>query len=120
MSLGEPARPHSVPRRDANAAVAIVTLVRNGVEVASWPLEWWGRPALSVLDELTRLQLDARRAGCEMRLRDPRADLCELLDVLGLRDVLPGGGALRKMRRQPERSEERRVEEVVVPDDPIA
>jgi hypothetical protein len=89
----------------------MVVLVRDGVEVASWPLVGTGRPDLSVVEGLARLQLAARRLGCSIRLRSARGELPELLDLVGL-GVEVGG--------QAEDREQVRVEEVVMPDDPVA
>ena len=53
-------------------------------------------PDAAAVDALARLQLTARRLGCEIRLRDASVDLQDLLDFVGLRDVLrvePGGQA---------------------------
>jgi ABC-type transporter Mla MlaB component len=41
------------------------------------------------VDALARLQLAARRHGCQVRLRHASSELLELLAFLGLRDVLP-------------------------------
>ena len=41
------------------------------------------------VDALARLQLAARRHGCQVRLRNASAELLELTDFMGLRDVLP-------------------------------
>ena len=41
------------------------------------------------VDALARLQLAARRHGCEVRLRHASSELLELLAFMGLRDVLP-------------------------------
>ena len=95
-------------RRDTDA---IVVLVRGGAEVASWPLAVGGRPDLFVIHNLARLQLVARRLGGCIRLRDVGAELWQLLDLVGL-GVEVGGKA--------EGGEEVGVEEVVVPDDPVA
>jgi ABC-type transporter Mla MlaB component len=40
------------------------------------------------VDALARLALAARRHGCRVRLRNPTGELLELLDLLGLGDVL--------------------------------
>jgi hypothetical protein len=53
-------------------------------------------PDAAVVDALARLQLNARRLGYEICLRDASDDLQDLLDFIGLRDVLrvePGGQA---------------------------
>ena len=100
---------------------AIVVLVRGDAEVASWALVTRGRPDVSVADELARLQLAARRLGCSILLRDPCGELLELLELVGLADVVTDVGGLRlEARREPEGGEEAGVEEVVVPDDPVA
>ena len=41
------------------------------------------------VDALARLQLAARRHGCQVRLRHASSELLELLAFMGLRDVLP-------------------------------
>ena len=41
------------------------------------------------VDALARLQLAARRRGCQVRLRRPSQELRELVAFMGLRDVLP-------------------------------
>ena len=90
-----------------------MVLVCGPDEVASWPLTGQGSPDLSAVDALARLQLAARRLGCSIRLRETCAELVELLDLAGLLGCLEVGG-------EPEGGEEAGVEEVVVPDDPVA
>lgn len=91
-----------------------LVLLRGGVEVARWPFLDGGRVDLTVVDALARLQLAARTMGCSIRLQDAGADLAGLLELVGLADaVLQGLG-------QAEGGEQRGVDEVVVPDDPIA
>ncbi|MGH2683855.1 MAG: STAS domain-containing protein [Actinomycetota bacterium] len=104
---------------------ALVVVLRDGDEVTAWPLEGVGPPDVAVIDELARLQLRARRMGCSIRLRDVSAELFDLLDLLGLGDVVPcvpglrGGGRLPvEVERQAEDPEEVGVEEAVMPDDP--
>ena len=41
------------------------------------------------VDALARLQLAARRSGCQVRLRDASDELLELVEFMGLTDVLP-------------------------------
>ncbi|NUT55260.1 MAG: STAS domain-containing protein [Thermoleophilia bacterium] len=41
------------------------------------------------VDALARLQLAARRQGCQVRLRNASSDLLDLVAFMGLRDVLP-------------------------------
>ncbi len=89
-------------------------LSRGGVEVARWPFPDIGRVDLAVVDVLARLELAARTTGCSIHLRNPGAHLAGLLELVGLADaVLQGLG-------EAEGGEEVRVDEVVVPDDPIA
>lgn len=92
-------------------ARAEVVLLRDGVEVASWPLRCeGGRVDLGAVNTLARLRLEARRQGCTVWLRHACPDLVELLELVGLLQVI----------RQPEGLEQGGVEEVVVPDDPVA
>ena len=46
-------------------------------------------PSAVTVEALARLQLAARRSGCEVRLRRPSNELRELVDFMGLADVLP-------------------------------
>jgi ABC-type transporter Mla MlaB component len=46
-------------------------------------------PDAVTVDALARLQLGARRHGCRVRLRNASAELLELVDFMGLADVLP-------------------------------
>jgi ABC-type transporter Mla MlaB component len=46
-------------------------------------------PSAVTVDALARLQLAARRRGCEVRLRRPSNELRKLVDFMGLADVLP-------------------------------
>lgn len=41
------------------------------------------------VDALARLQLAARRYGCQVRLRNASVELVALVSFMGLRDVLP-------------------------------
>ena len=41
------------------------------------------------VDALARLQLAARRQGCQVRLRNASSELLELVAFMGLADVLP-------------------------------
>jgi ABC-type transporter Mla MlaB component len=46
-------------------------------------------PDAVTIEALARLQLAARRHGCQVRLRHASRELLELLAFMGLRDVLP-------------------------------
>lgn len=88
-----------------------VVLRRGNEELTSWPLPWRRPVGLEVVDELARLQLHARRLGCSVRLRGAGPELMELLALVGL-GIEVGG--------EPEGGEQIGVEEVVMPDDPVA
>jgi ABC-type transporter Mla MlaB component len=49
-------------------------------------------PDAVTVDALARLQLAARRRGCQVRLRHASPELLELVAFMGLADVLPEGG----------------------------
>ena len=80
MSLGATCRPRHVLR-------PTVVLRRGDADVASWPLPR-GQADMAVVDQLARLQLEARRLGCSIRLRNACAELVELLELSGLDDVV--------------------------------
>ena len=46
-------------------------------------------PDAVTVDALARLQLAARRHGCRVLLRGASRELLELIDLIGLGDVLP-------------------------------
>jgi ABC-type transporter Mla MlaB component len=46
-------------------------------------------PDAVTVDALARLQLAARRHGCQVRLRNPSRELLELVRFMGLSEVLP-------------------------------
>jgi len=48
-------------------------------------------PDVVTVDALARLQLAARRSDCQIRLRGASPALCELVDFMGLADVLCTG-----------------------------
>jgi hypothetical protein len=73
------------------------------------------RPDLATVNTLARLQLAAQRLGWTVRLRNPTAELCALLDFVGLRDVV---GLPLEPLREPEGGEQLGVEEVVEAGDP--
>jgi hypothetical protein len=63
-------------------------LRRGDDDVAFWPLPVCGRPDMAVVDQLARLQVEARRLGCSICLRNVCAELVELLGFSGLDDVV--------------------------------
>lgn len=72
----------AVPRKPS------VVVVDGGVEVALWRADHLDRPTLEVVQALTRLQLHARRLGCEVRVRDACTELRGLLELVGLADTV--------------------------------
>ena len=58
------------------------------MDVASWPLPACRPPDMAVVNQLARLQLEARRLGCSIRLRNACSELIELLELSGLDDVI--------------------------------
>ncbi len=65
-----------------------VLLNESGADVALCDVRGVDPDAVTV-DALARLQLAARRKGCQVRLRQASDELLELVDLIGLTDVLP-------------------------------
>jgi ABC-type transporter Mla MlaB component len=63
-------------------------LKRSGANVAVCDVSGVEPDAVTI-DALARLQLAARRNGCQVRLCQASEELLELLAFMGLRDVLP-------------------------------
>jgi ABC-type transporter Mla MlaB component len=63
-------------------------LTESGAAVAGCDVSGVGVDAVTV-DALARLQLAARRTGCQVRLRNASAELLELVAFMGLSNVLP-------------------------------
>ena len=102
---------------DTNDGARTVVLVVHGdVEVVLGQVV--GRRDLALVEALARLQLAARRLGCSIRLRDPCAELCGLLDLVGLADVLVDAALPLEARGEAEDGEQLGIEEVVQPGDP--
>jgi hypothetical protein len=98
-----------------------VVLVSGDTTVVYGTIPPDGRFDLSVVNELARLQLAARRLGCSIMLRGVGVELAELLEFAGLTDILPPaveGG--REISRKAEGGKQCGVEEGVEPGDPIA
>src|SRR5262245_6605338 len=119
-SPGQPRRTGVQPP----AGPTIVVVTRAGLELSRWPLPGADEPDLALADRVARCQLAARRLGCAIELRDADARLVGLLELLGWRGVvvvttLASGCPASEVVGQPEEGEEGRIEEVVVPDDPV-
>jgi hypothetical protein len=121
MSLRARRRRSYVSRGEVKATVV---LVHGGAEVASWPLPTQGRADVSLVDELARLQLAARRLGCSIRLRgacSEVSDVLDLLDLVGLAEIIGRiGGLVVEVSGEPKGGEEVGVEERVERGDPVA
>jgi hypothetical protein len=96
----------------------MVVLIYGDAELAAWPLANRRHPDLELVDQLARLQLHAHRLGCSIRLREASAELSELLTLVGLAEIVSAGGL--EVGRQAEGREQRGIEEVVMPDDPVS
>jgi hypothetical protein len=97
----------------------VVVLVRDGAELARWPLAQQDRLDLAVVDQLARWQLAAGRLGCAIRLLGACPELAGLLDLVGLGELVSGGLRI-EMHGQTEGGKQRGVEKVVMPDDPVS
>jgi ABC-type transporter Mla MlaB component len=69
-----------------NRVCTLLQQSRAGVAVCD--VSGVGVDAVTV-DALCRLQLAARRNGCQVRLRNASSELLELVAFMGLEDVLP-------------------------------
>jgi len=108
----------------------MVVLACGDTELATWVLAPSDPVDLSLVDELARLQLAARRVGCSIHLRNAGPELTGLLAFVGLAEAVAGvAPAMRptlrqepalRVEREAEGGEQRGVEEVVMPDDPVA
>jgi hypothetical protein len=97
---------------DKPTTVALVA--RDGMEVIVGRVDA-REPDLALVDALARMQLNARRRGCSVCVRDATEELRLLVELVGLADVL-----WLEARRKPEGLEQPGVQEVVEPGDPLA
>jgi ABC-type transporter Mla MlaB component len=86
LAIGGPLRRADLP--GLSERVCALLAAGRGARVVLCDVRGVGADAVTV-DALARLQLAARRHGCQVRLRNPSAELRELLAFLGLRDVVP-------------------------------
>ena len=77
-------------------------------------------PDLGTVDALARLQLTARRVGCQIQVRHACCHLQELLALVGLDEVVPcpAGSALEPGGQAEQREQPRGVQEEGDPGDP--
>ena len=99
-----------------------VLLERSGAGVVVCEVGALAHPDAVTVDALARLQIMTLRLGRSVRLRHASGELRELLDLMGLGDVVPPCARLRRrLRRQTEQREQSLgVEEEGHPSDPIA
>ena len=76
-------------------------------------------PDAATMDGLARLQLAARRMGCRVHLTRASGELQELLDLIGLREVLPlwSDLTLEPWRKPEQRKELGRIQKEADPGD---
>lgn len=95
-----------------------MVVLDGDVEVATCRVCGPAPPDLSVVEAVARLQLAANRLGWSVRVLDPSRELCELLDLVGLADVVACAPRLSlETGRQAAGGEHLGVEEVVPPGD---
>jgi anti-anti-sigma regulatory factor len=70
------------------------------------------------VDAIARLQLTAGRLGCRLQLRHASRELWALLELTGLRGIVPAAPVSGVLADTEEREEALRVEERVHRDDP--
>jgi hypothetical protein len=99
-------------REPGDTPTTVSTVADDGTEVVVRCVDA-RRPDLGLVDFLARTQLMARRRGLRLRVRDVSWELEQLLDLVGLADVLG-----LEARRKPELPEQVRVQEVPEPGDP--
>ena len=94
-------------------AETMVVLLQGGVELARWPLGQLTSPELAVADGLARLQLAVRAFGWSIRLERAPVEMVDLLDLCGLREVVPVNLLRIEPWRQPEVGEQVEIEDDV-------
>ena len=75
-------------------------------------------PDAGTVDALARLQLAARRCGCDVKLRNANLELRRLIAWAGLDEVLLTGSGLQGCRQTEQGEQPGRVEELGEPADP--
>ncbi|MBA3298911.1 MAG: STAS domain-containing protein [Thermoleophilaceae bacterium] len=92
--------------------MTLVQVVDDGTEVVLGRADE-RRLDLALVDALARMQLTARGRTCLLRLRGVSEELRELIELVGLADVL-----ILEPRREAELGKQLGVEKVVQPGDP--
>jgi len=91
-----------------------------GVDLVVCDVAELADPDAVTVDALARLQLLARRSGCQIRLRHACGELRDLLALMGLADVVPLAPPIEPGRKPEQREPARGVQEEADPPDPIA
>ena len=84
LAIGGPIAPSDLPGLCDRVCAS---LARSGAGVVICDVAGIEADAVAV-DALARLQLAARRHGSQVRLRHASSELLELVDLMGLREVL--------------------------------
>lgn len=106
VALGDRVEKADVPRLCEQARSG---LERTGATELICDAGALAEPSLAAVDALARLRLTARRAGADLRIRDPGAGLWQLLLLTGLVEVIG-----EPEHREPALG----VQEGIEPDDP--
>jgi hypothetical protein len=67
---------------------AVVSLLLDSREIATWTLRSEGAPDLALVDEIARLHLTARQLGLSISLSHASNDLRQLLAFVGLDELI--------------------------------
>lgn len=119
MSWVPSRRLHGI-RVPAAHTCATLVLLHDGRELIRWPLAEAAATNLALVDRLARLQLESKRRGFRLEVRGVGCELAALLHITGLAPVLCAGVSSVEVSGQAEQLEEPDVQEVVMPDDPVA
>lgn len=115
--IGGPLPPEHVPRLWER----VRAILEGATAVVVCDVAAIDRPDAETVEVMARLQLAARRSGCRVRLRHACGELRDLLELMGLSEVVPCSGSDLEPRREVEQREPPGgVEEERDPVDPLA
>jgi ABC-type transporter Mla MlaB component len=78
-----------IARADLDGLCARICVLLSGIDTTEVACEVGSVPADAVtVEALARLQLAAQRNGCKIRLRNASPELLDLVDFMGMTDVL--------------------------------
>lgn len=118
VTIGGPLTPADVPRLWGRVRSRLARRLGASAVVTCDVTALRGPDAVTV-EALARLQLLANRAGCRVRLLDACVEMRNLLELMGLSEVLPCSSDLEPGREVEEREPPGGVEEERDPVDPI-